>query len=68
MNDLQDFCALTLLARLISGRVRDKIRKSKGKGYTPIVSHIATTFEHFGLFEIRLSVNPGSLENRRMRF
>ncbi|MDR2812271.1 MAG: insulinase family protein [Puniceicoccales bacterium] len=59
-NNVPDNRALTVLAEVISDRLRNKIRKMDGKVYSPIVDNNSTPFKNFGLFEIVLSLHPDS--------
>jgi zinc protease len=59
-NNVTDNRALILLGETIGDRLRDKIRKTKGKVYSPLVDNNATVFKNFGLFEIILSFHPDS--------
>ncbi|MDR2372007.1 MAG: insulinase family protein [Puniceicoccales bacterium] len=57
-NNVSDDRHLIALGEIIGDRLRNKIRKEEGKIYSPIVDHNATLFNHFGLFEIMLSLDP----------
>jgi zinc protease len=59
-NNVQDSRTLFVLSEIISDRLRNKIRKTEGKVYSPRVNNNATPFKNFGLFEIVLSLHPDS--------
>ncbi|MDR1906923.1 MAG: insulinase family protein, partial [Puniceicoccales bacterium] len=59
-NNVQDDRTLIILGEIIGDRLRDKIRKTEGKVYSPLVNNNATTFKNFGLFEIMFSSHPDS--------
>jgi zinc protease len=59
-NNISDDLALIVLAEVIGDRLRNKIRKTEGKAYSPLVDNNATPFKNFGLFEIMLSLHPDS--------
>jgi zinc protease len=64
-NNSQDARALMMLCEIIGDRLRDEIRKTEGKVYTPLVDSNVTPFKNFGLFEIPLSLHPDSTDDTK---
>jgi zinc protease len=64
-NNVSDDRYLIALGEIIGDRLRNKIRKEKGKIYSPIVDHNTTLFKHFGLFEIMLSLDPDLIHDTK---
>jgi zinc protease len=64
-NNVPDDRCLITLGEIIGDRLRNQIRKEKGKIYSPIVTHNATSLTHFGLFEIMLSLDPDLIRDTK---
>jgi zinc protease len=64
-DNIPDNRALLMLSETIGDRLRNKIRKTEGKVYSPLVDNNATPFKNFGLFEIMLSLDPGLVHDTK---
>jgi zinc protease len=63
--NIRDSRLLAALGEIVTDRLRDKMRKTEGKCYSPRVSRVRSPFKHFGLFQIALYIDPGSIEEIR---